>query len=64
MTIVRNLSRFVEDHLRRKGFFRMSPDQRRELAESALRQLEESYPGDPQAALDAIESMRGRGNAT
>lgn len=46
----------IEEALRRKGFFSMSPEERLQKAVHVLSELRESFPGDAQAALDAVTS--------
>lgn len=53
----------MEDYLRRKGFYSMTPERRREAFLQALKELQESFQGDPEAATEALYSSRGRGDA-
>lgn len=63
MPAVRHLSDAMQDHLRRKGFYNLTPAQRREYFLRALRELKGSFRGDPNVATEAFYASKGHGDA-
>jgi len=58
---VTNLPRNIEELLRRKGSYSMTPEQRKELGFRVLHELAGSFKGDSQAMIDALDPSRDRG---